>query len=45
MKKTSNRKGGGARKIGRNKKAPDSATSKFVRGKITFEQYQKEKGK
>jgi len=43
MKTTSKKKGGSA-KIGRNKRAKDQATSLFVKGKITFEQYQKKKG-
>jgi len=34
----------GSRKIGRNKRIADSATSRFVRGSISFEQYAKEKG-
>ncbi|MFA5151299.1 MAG: hypothetical protein WC554_01940 [Clostridia bacterium] len=35
---------GGARKLGRNKRPVDLPTSKFVRGKISFEQYASEKG-
>lgn len=34
----------GNRKKGRNKRVPDSATSRFVRNVISFEQYAKEKG-
>jgi uncharacterized membrane protein len=37
-------KGKGKRKIGRNKKAVDQATSLYSRGKISFEQYKKMKG-
>jgi hypothetical protein len=32
---------GGKRKIGRNKRAVDSNMSAYVRGKITFDQYYK----
>lgn len=35
------RKKGGTRKHGRNKRAKDQAMSAYVRGKITFEQYWK----
>lgn len=42
MAKQSKVKGGG-RKIGRNKKAVDQATSSYVRGKISFEEYAKAK--
>lgn len=41
--KGQNRKSGGDRKKGRNKRPVDQPTSKFVRGKISFEQYAKEK--
>jgi hypothetical protein len=33
----------GAKKYGRNKRPVDSATSAFVRGKISFETYAKDK--
>jgi hypothetical protein len=40
------KKKGGAKKYGRNKRGVDQATSLYVRGKITFEKYQKmKKGK
>ena len=39
----SQRKSGGDRKKGRNKRPVDQATSKYVRGKISFEEYWKEK--
>jgi hypothetical protein len=35
---------GGARKIGRGKRSVDQATSLYVRGKISYEQYKKLKG-
>jgi len=34
---------GGGRKIGRNKRPKDQNLSSYVRGKITFEQYEKRK--
>lgn len=34
----------GSKKIGRNKRAVDQATSLYSRGKISFEQYKKMKG-
>jgi hypothetical protein len=37
-------RGKGTGKYGRNKRAVDQATSAYVRGKITFEQYRKLKG-
>ena len=40
--KTQKVKGGG-KKIGRNKKPVNSATSMYVRGVISFDQYSKEK--
>jgi uncharacterized membrane protein len=43
MKKTQKKKGG-SKKHGRNKRAVDQATSLFTRGKITYEQYKKMKG-
>jgi hypothetical protein len=36
------KKKGGAKKHGRNKRPVNSAMSAYVRGKITFEQYQKQ---
>jgi hypothetical protein len=36
-------KGKGSKKHGRNKRPVDSATSAYVRGKITFESYEKQK--
>jgi len=36
----SKKKSDGAKKIGRNKRSKDQALSMYVRGKITFEQYQ-----
>lgn len=39
-----NQKKGSSRKCGRNKRATDVSTSKYVRGSISFEQYRKEKG-
>jgi ribosomal protein L27 len=40
------RKKGGARKIGRQaRKGKDNALSAYVRGRISFEQYQKQKKK
>jgi hypothetical protein len=41
----SEKKKGGNKKYGRNKKAVDSVTSAYVRGVITFEAYQKKRGK
>jgi hypothetical protein len=41
QKKTQKKKGG-ARKHGRNKRPVNSAMSAYVRGKITFESYQKQ---
>ena len=41
-KKKEGRKGGGARKYGRNKRPVNSAMSAYVRGKITFESYQRQ---
>jgi hypothetical protein len=38
------KKGGGSRKIGRNKRAKDGVMSSFVRGTITGESYFKQKG-
>ena len=38
------KKKGGAKKHGRNKRPADVATSAYVRGKISFEQYCKTKG-
>ena len=38
------KKKGGEKKYGRNKKGVDLATSLYVRGKITFEQYKKMRG-
>ena len=35
------RKKGGGKKYGRNKRPVDSLMSAYVRGKITFEQYRK----
>jgi hypothetical protein len=40
----SQKKKGGEKKYGRNKKPVDYATSLYVRGKITFEKYKKMKG-
>lgn len=37
------KKKGGSKKHGRNKRVVDSATSLYARGKITFEKYQKMK--
>lgn len=42
--KKDQRKSGGDRKHGRNKRPVDSATSAYARGKITFEGYCKQKG-
>ena len=39
------KKKGGSKKHGRNKRAVDQATSDFAKGKITFEQYKRRKGK
>ena len=44
MPKKQNKKGGGSKKHGRNKRPVDSATSLYVRGKITFEKYAQKKG-
>lgn len=44
MSKTKNQKKGGAKKYGRNKRSVDSATSSYVRGKISFESYAHQKG-
>jgi hypothetical protein len=41
MAKQANQKKGSSRKVGRSKRAKDQATSSFVRGKITFDQYAK----
>ena len=41
MAKNKEGKGGGARKYGRNKRVPNQAMSSYVRGKISFETYQK----
>jgi hypothetical protein len=43
MKNTQQKKGS-SKKHGRNKKGVDQATSNYVRGKITFDQYKKQKG-
>lgn len=43
-KKGEQKKKGGAKKYGRNKRPSDLATSLFVRGKTSFEQYAKSKG-
>lgn len=43
MSKQKNQKKG-CRKAGRNKRQRDGATSAFVRGKIGFDQYVKDKG-
>lgn len=43
--KKTQKKKGGAKKYGRNKRGVDQATSLYVRGKITFEQYKRMKGK
>lgn len=37
------KKKGGSKKYGRNKRAVDSATSAYVRGRIDFEKYAKQK--
>ena len=42
-KQKTQKKKGGAKKYGRNKRPVDFATSLYVRGKITFEKYQKMK--
>lgn len=42
MAKKQDGKGKGTRKYGRNKRLVNSAMSAFVRGKITFESYQKQ---
>jgi len=39
--KKSDKKSGGSKKIGRSKRAKNVAMSKYVRGKSSFEQYQK----
>ena len=44
MAKKQNSKGKGSRKHGRNKRQKDSATSAYVKGLISFEQYAKRKG-
>ena len=44
MPKQQNQKKKGCRKAGRNKRQRDGATSAFVRGKIEFDQYAKDKG-
>ena len=41
--KKQGKKKGGSAKYGRNKKAPDHATSLYAKGKITFEKYMKMK--
>ena len=38
------KKKGGSKKHGRNKRTKDSATSSFVCGRIGFDQYAKDKG-
>ncbi len=43
MSKQKNQKKG-CRKAGRNKRPKDNSTSAFVRGKISFDQYAKDKG-
>jgi len=43
MAKQQNQKKGSSRKVGRNKRAKCQATSSYVRGLITFEQYVKAK--
>ena len=42
QKKREQKKKGGAKKYGRNKRPVNSAMSAYVRGKITFESYQKQ---
>jgi len=42
QKEKTQKKKGGAKKYGRNKRPVNSAMSAYVRGKITFEQYQKQ---
>ena len=44
MSKQTQKKKGGSKKYGRNKRGIDQATSLYVRDKITFEQYKKMKG-
>jgi hypothetical protein len=44
MSKQKQRKSGGDKKHGRNKRMVDSATSSYVRGKIPYESYAKQKG-
>ena len=44
MKNTNQKKKGGSKKHGRNKRPVDQPTSLYVRGKVTFEQYAKLKG-
>jgi uncharacterized membrane protein len=39
--KQSEKKKGGAKKIGRSKRAKNQAMSAYARGKITFEQYKR----
>lgn len=41
-KKQDGKKKGGSKKYGRNKRPANSAMSAYVRGKITFETYQKQ---
>ena len=43
-KQNSQKKKGGSKKYGRNKRGVDQATSLYARGKITFEKYRKMKG-
>lgn len=40
-KKSNQKKSGGDKKHGRNKRPKNQALSSYVRGKITFEQYKK----
>lgn len=39
------KKKGGSKKHGRNKRGVDDATSAYAKGKITFEQYMKRRGR
>ena len=39
-----NKKSGGSKKHGRNKRGVDQLTSSYARGRISFEQYAKGKG-
>jgi len=39
MANTNQKKGGGSRKIGRNKRAKNQNLSLYVKGKISFEKY------